>query len=169
MNQANRYDRLKGIRNFLYRIEDILLIGLLVTMMVVAIFQIVLRNLFEAGIVWGDPLLRMLVLWVGLIGAMVATRFDNHIRIDLLNRYLPEHLKPTVKIVVGCFTAVTCGVFAYFGLQLVRFEFIDGNFAFAKVPVWFCASVIPFAFLIIALRSLASAIIQFTDSETPSP
>ena len=145
-----------------------MLIGLLLAMMGVATWQILLRNLFDAGFVWGDPLLRMLVLWVGLIGAMVATRFDNHIRIDLLNRYLPKHLKAGVKIVVGFFTAVTCGIFAYYSFQFVRFEFADGGFAFSKIPVWFCASIIPITFFVIALRSFTSAIIQFTDSEIPS-
>lgn len=168
MSPTNPHGRLRRTQQFLNRIEDGLLIGLLLTMMVIAIFQILLRNLFEAGIVWGDPLLRMLVLWVGLIGAMVATRFDNHIRIDLLNRYLPNHLKAIVKVIVGSFTAITCGILAFYSFQFVRFEFEDGGFAFAKVPVWFCASIIPLAFLVITLRSLTSAIIQFTDSETLS-
>ena len=169
MSPTNHHGRLERIRKFLNRIEDGVLIGLLLSMMVVAITQILLRNLFESGIVWGDPMSRMLVLWVGLIGAMIATRFDNHIRIDLLNRYLRKHLKAIVKIVVACFTAITCGIFAYYSLQFVRLEFEDGSFAFAKIPVWFCASVIPLAFLVIALRSFTSAIIQFTHSETPSP
>ena len=99
---------------------------------------------------------------------MVATRFENHIRIDLLNRYLPKHLKTIVKVIVGCFTAITCSIFAYYSFQFVRFEFKDGGFAFAKVPVWLCASIIPIAFLVIALRSFTSAVIQFTRSEIHS-
>ena len=38
-------------------------------------------------------LIRILVLWVGLVGAMVASREDDHIHIDLLERYLPEHIQ----------------------------------------------------------------------------
>ena len=48
------------------------------------------RNIFGAGIVWIDPLLRVLVLWVAIAGAVVATRNDNHIRIDYFTRYFSK-------------------------------------------------------------------------------
>ena len=168
MTQNSFRRHLERIRQVLNRIEDGMLIGLLLTMMAVAVAQIFLRNLFEAGLVWGDPLLRMLVLWVGLVGAMVASRFDNHIRIDLLNRYLPKRLGGFAKCAVGCFTASVCGIFVYYSWQFVRFEYEDGSMAFANVPVWLCASIIPLAFLVIALRSIFSAFIQLTHSETYS-
>jgi TRAP-type C4-dicarboxylate transport system permease small subunit len=114
-------------------------------------------------------MLRMLVLWVGLIGAMVASRLDNHIRIDLASRFLPKRLGSITKSIVGCFTSISCGLFAYYSLRFVRFEFEDGGIAFAKIPVWLCASIIPLAFFVIALRSFTSALINFTHSETPSP
>ncbi len=71
----------------LHRAEDALLVLLLSTMIVLASTQILLRNLFDSGFVWIDPLLRVLVLWLGLIGATVATRNNRHIRIDLLTRF----------------------------------------------------------------------------------
>ena len=52
--------------------------------------QILLRNFFDSGIDWADPLLRLLVLWVGMQGAMLATHYDKHIRIDLVSRFIPE-------------------------------------------------------------------------------
>jgi len=154
--------------NYLCRIEDCVLIGLLLVMIIVAVAQIFLRNLFNVGIVWGDPMLRMLVLWVGLFGAMVASRFDSHIRIDLLSRYLPSWAGGIARGLVGCFTALTCGIFSYYGFRFVRFEFEDGGTAFGNVPAWVCASIIPLAFSVIALRSLISTFIQSTRSETPS-
>jgi TRAP-type C4-dicarboxylate transport system permease small subunit len=137
-------------------------------MMVVAVVQIFLRNLLDLGLVWGDPMLRMLVLWVGLFGAMVAGRCDSHIRIDLLNRYLPSWAANIARGLSGCFTALTCGIFSYYGFRFARFEFEDGGTAFGNVPAWVCASIIPLAFSVIAIRSLISAITQFTRTETPS-
>jgi TRAP-type C4-dicarboxylate transport system permease small subunit len=169
MTQSNPKHLLERIRGFLNRFEDGILAGLLISMMTIAVMQILLRNLFETGIVWGDAMLRMLVLWVGLIGAMVASRLDNHIRIDLVSRFLPKRLGGIAKFIAGCFTSICCGVFAYYSLQFVRFEFEDGGIAFAKIPVWICASIIPLAFFVIALRSFASALIHFAHSETSSP
>ena len=39
---------------------------ILTAMIVLAATQIVLRNLFDSGIIWGDAALRVAVLWVGL-------------------------------------------------------------------------------------------------------
>ena len=52
--------------------EDSLLVVILTSMIMLAVYQIISRNLFSEGIVWIDPLLRTLVLWVGLAGAVSA-------------------------------------------------------------------------------------------------
>jgi TRAP-type C4-dicarboxylate transport system permease small subunit len=136
----------------LYRIEDGILVGLLLMMIGLAVTQIFLRNLFDSGIVWSDILVRILVLWVGLLGAMVASRQGNHINVDILDRYLPERAKPLVSIVVQLFTALICTVAAYFSLLFVQVEYADGGMLFAQIPAWVCESIIPFAFGVIAVR-----------------
>ena len=65
------------------RIEDAILSALLLFMILLAAAQIFYRNLFDSGISWGDALVRILVLWVGLFGAMAASRKGDHIKIDL--------------------------------------------------------------------------------------
>jgi len=140
------------IQTILYQVEDAILVGLLTLMIGMSVTQIFLRNLFESGIVWSDVLVRILVLWVGLVGAMVASRQGNHITIDLLDRHLPVYAKPVVNFVVELFTAVICTVVVYYSLLFVQMEFVDGGKAFAQVPVWLCEAIIPFAFAVIALR-----------------
>jgi TRAP-type C4-dicarboxylate transport system permease small subunit len=132
--------------------EDFILVVLLSTMIGMAAFQILFRNLFDAGIVWGDVLVRILVLWLGLVGAMVATRKDKHIRIDIINRYVPVSLKPIVETAVKLFSAAVCALVAYSSLQFVLAELTLGELAFWKVPVWVCEAIIPVSFAVIALR-----------------
>jgi tripartite ATP-independent transporter DctM subunit len=67
--------------NRLHRAEDALLVVLLSTMIVLAGTQIILRNFLDSGFVWIDPLLRVLVLWLGLLGASVTCRAGQ--RLDL--------------------------------------------------------------------------------------
>ena len=152
MNDHQHISFTKRIRMILQRVEDAILVGLLLLMIGMAVTQIFLRNLFGAGIVWSDVMLRILVLWVGLIGAMVASRRDNHIAIDLLDRYLPERAKVYADFVVRLFTALICIIVAYYSLLFVQMEFADGGIAFARVPTWLCEAIIPFAFTVIALR-----------------
>jgi len=136
----------------LYRLEDSILIGLLLVMISMTVIQILLRNLFGIGIVWGDVLVRVLVLWIGLLGAMVASRQGNHISIDVITRYLPERAKVAVYCIVDLFTAFICTTVAYYSLRFVMMEFEGGEMIFAKVPVWICEAIIPIALFVIALR-----------------
>ena len=149
------------IQKILYRVEDTILISLLTLMISMAVAQIVLRNLFGSGIVWGDVLVRILVLWIGLVGAMAASRKGNHICIDVLTRYLPERVSYVTDGVVNLFTAVICAIVTWHSFQFVRMEFEYGGNAFAQVPTWVCESVIPFAFAVIALRYFILSLTSF--------
>jgi len=152
MNKHQDISSLKRTQIILHRVEDAILVGLLLLMICMSVTQIFLRNLFQAGIVWSDVMVRILVLWVGLIGAMVASRQDNHITIDILERYLPERAKVYADFVIKLFTALICTIVAYYSLLFVQMEFADGGMAFAQVPTWLCEAIIPFAFTVIALR-----------------
>lgn len=136
----------------LRRLEDMILISLLLIMITMAVLQIFLRNFFDSGIVWGDSLVRVLVLWIGLIGAMVASRTDNHISIDVISRYLPSRIKRVTGFLVHVFAAVVTALMAWFSLRFVRMEMADNLIAFANVPAWVCESIIPVAFGVISLR-----------------
>ncbi len=161
MKKHPRKSFLERSQLIIYRVEDSILVGLLLLMIIMAVLQIFLRNLFDAGIVWSDVLVRILVLWVGLMGAMVASRKGNHINIDIMDRFLSERIKIVVKFIVELFTALICLIVAYFSLQFVQMEFAHGGAGFAKVPVWLCEAIIPFAFTVIAIRYIILALINF--------
>ena len=82
MNNKPDHSYFKKVQAFLYRVENGILAVLLLSMLAMAVLQILMRNLFETGIIWGDILVRILLLWVGLAGAMVASRQGNHISSD---------------------------------------------------------------------------------------
>ena len=144
--KANRFITL------LRRLEDGLLALLLGGMISIAAVQVILRNFFDSGLLWGDSAVRILVLWVAIVGAMVASRSDEHIRIDLVNHFLTDFAKAHVKRVVNLFTCLILGVFAYTSLEFVQFEYEDQTIAFASVPSWVCAAVIPLGTGLMALR-----------------
>jgi TRAP-type C4-dicarboxylate transport system permease small subunit len=139
-------------------IEDALLVFILAAMVGLAVTQIILRNLFDSAILWADPVLRVGVLWVGMIGAMVATRSDKQISIDAISRYLPPRAKAGVRVVTDMFTAVVSAVVAWSALRLVLDDRAAGVTSGAFFPVWICEAILPLAFGIIALRYTLFAI-----------
>ena len=161
MNKDPDTSFIEQIRRVLHLIEDAILVGLLSMMIGMSVIQIFLRNLFDSGISWSDVLVRVLVLWVGLLGAMVASRQNNHITIDIVNRYLPERIKVIASIVIELFTALVCSIMAYFSMVFLQLEFSDGSTLFAQVPTWLCVAIIPFAFSVIGLRYFILSLIDF--------
>lgn len=149
----------------LHQFEDWLLVGMLGGMILLAIVQIALRNIFDSGIVWGDALLRIMVLWVALLGATVATRANNHIRIDILSRILPPGINRISDAFVALFTATVCAIITYYSIVFIGYEYEDNTIAFAQVPVWICQSIMPIAFSIMALRFLLHAFLHLIGRE----
>jgi TRAP-type C4-dicarboxylate transport system permease small subunit len=142
----------------LHRLEDGLLALILGLIVLIAPLQIFLRNFFGTGIGWGDPLLRVLVLWVGMLGALAATRGRRQISIDVLSQLVGERAQSGVGVVTSFFTSVVCAVVAYHSARFVASEMEYGTSAFAGVPAWACELVIPVAFGLIALRYALYAI-----------
>ena len=57
-------------------LEDGLLVLIVTVMILLAAMQIFLRNFFDIGFLWTDELLRLLVLWLAVAGAVAASRKD---------------------------------------------------------------------------------------------
>ena len=136
------------------RIEDGILVLLLSVMIGLAFLQIVLRNFFQYGFTDGDHLLRILVLWVGLFGAIVASRERKNINIDVLSRYLDGLAKALVDMVIDLFVVLVAGLFAYHSARLLVQEYALEILVLGAVPSWLVQLVIPLAFTVIALRYL---------------
>ena len=141
-------------------IEDALLVVILAAMVALSATQIILRNLFDSAILWADPILRVAVLWVGMIGAMVATRGDKQISVDVLSRFLPGRWKARARVVTDVFTAVVSAVVAWQAYRLVLDDRAAGVTAVAFLPVWIFEVILPVAFAVIAVRYLLFAIIN---------
>jgi TRAP-type C4-dicarboxylate transport system permease small subunit len=141
-------------------IEDGFLVVLLSSLIGLAITQIILRNVFDSGISWAEPLLKILVLWVGLAGAMVATRYNQHITINVIARYLPEHWQQLTAFFTSIFTATVTAIISYHAGRFVLMDKEAQSIAFADIPSWWCELIIPLAFGIITIRFLGIAISQ---------
>lgn len=141
---------------FLRRCESALLVVLLLGMIGMAAGQVLLRNFFDSGVYWGDSAVRVMVLWVTMLGAMVASRDDSHIRIDLVGRFLQDLKKPLLESSVARinygFTCFVLALFCWASGQFVYYEYVDQSIAFAKVPAWICEMVMPLGSGIMALR-----------------
>ena len=149
--------RLLRTLRVVHRVEDGLIALLLGAMVMLAGGQILLRNVLTGGAGWIDPLLRVMVLWVGLLGAVAASRSDKHIAIDAAVRALPARPRCMARAFTCGFTAGVAGLIAVHSARFVAMDYAAQAVAFAGVPAWVLQLILPVAFALIALRYLLRA------------
>lgn len=130
---------------------------LLVSMIVLSLAQIVLRNFFDTGFVWLDPLLRHGVLWLGFFGAMLATTQDRHINIDALSRLVTGLPARAIHGVLRLFAAAVALLLANAAYVLVRDEFEFGGASFLGIPTWVLMIIMPWGLVVMSYRFVLSA------------
>ena len=134
---------------------------LLLAMIVLASADILLRMVSGGGLVWVSPLVRVMVLWLGLLGALLATRDNQHISIDLLSRLLGDGIKRWSQSITNLFATMVCAVTAWYSIEFVQgsLEYAD-TIALGKqdAPAWILQIVIPLSFGLMSLRFLIHAI-----------
>jgi len=138
--------------------EDAVLLALLSAMILLAAGQIFLRNFFDTGFFWTDELLRLLVLWLAMAGAVAASRKDRHISIAVLDKLLPEPLMRVLRILLDLFTAVVCGLLCWYSAAFVRTTHEYGDTMLGDVPAWLLQLVLPVGFGLITWRYTLLAI-----------
>lgn len=142
------------------RIENFIVSLLLFSILLFALSQIVLRNVFGSGLIWGDSLLRISVLWLGLIGAIIASRHGKQISIDVLTQFLSNRSKQIIEKINFLLSASICLLVSYYSAKFVYLEYQDSSIAFANIPAWVTEIIIPISFLVMGFKYLAQLIIK---------
>jgi TRAP-type C4-dicarboxylate transport system permease small subunit len=147
------------------RLEQFLIAALLTVMIILAFWQIVLRNLFSTGIDSGDSIVRYLVVWVGFIGAAIATKEGKHITIDVLSRWITGKGRRAIQVISHLSSAVICGLLTWAGIKFIWFEAQMGGSAFFNLPIWVPELIIPITFGLMTLRYILRLINEFSRTD----
>jgi len=164
---------LNFLNKWIEKTETVLLIVILIVMILLSFLQVLLRNFFDQGLLWGDIFLRNLVLWVGFLGASLATREGKHINIDLFTRFLSGRWRALAQMVTQLAAALICIFLADAGWTFVMDEKLYETKIFAEIPAWYFQLIIPVGFLLMAFRFLLIALdktislVSFKPGEKP--
>lgn len=145
----------------LARVEGWLLVVSLLGILGLGVTQIVLR-FFAISIDWGDEVMRNLTLWIGFVGASIATRESKHINVDALTRFLKPRARAVAAVLVDLAAAAITGFLFWSALKvfLSSIERLGHDAAVTTnsgLPVAVWQGVMPVALAIITLRFLFKA------------
>jgi len=140
--------------------ENTALVVLLGTMIGVSVFQIVNRQLLNGAfsLTWADELVKIIVLWLAMVGSIAACRDNKHIRIDLISHILSGPVVAWSKVVVDLFAAAVCAVIGWQAWRLIREEMSWGDTVFTDVPLWMLHAIVPLAFVLISYQFLVRVV-----------
>jgi TRAP-type C4-dicarboxylate transport system permease small subunit len=137
--------------------EDGALVLLLGSMVLLAVLQIVLRQFFDSGIGWADELVKIIVLWLAMVGSIAAARDNRHIRIDVLSHVLPDKLVALTRVLVDLFAAAVCVTIAWQAWRYLQIEIEWEETVLIDTPAWAAHAIVPAAFLLIGYRFLVGS------------
>lgn len=137
---------------FLDSVEEKLLGLMLAAMIILACVQIFLRYFYSSGLLWIDPLLRYLVLWCGLVGAVSATSQGKHIALDLTANRLPPAIDPWLALLTHLFCTLASAGLAWAGWLFLRGEFEAGIEGPLALPLWFWNGIFPVSFGLMTVK-----------------
>jgi len=140
------------LEKYLEKFEGFLIVLFLSLMIVFSFLQVILRNFFDFALSWADVFTKNLVLWVGFIGAALATKEERHINIEVIAKFLPSKIKSISKIIIN-------SVAVFISLLLLRASYLfivvekeSERVAFLSIPMWVTKIIIPVGFLLITIH-----------------
>jgi len=145
---------------------EVALVSVALLLMVVLKFvDVVMRNTGHGGVPEFATIAQHLVLWVGMLGASLATAGRKHIAIELFAPLVTPQGRRVVEGIVDVSTIFTTALFAYVAWEWIDFSERPENAIVFAVPLvdvpfrrWWSLSVIPAGFALISARYLKLAL-----------
>lgn len=137
--------------------ENVALVILLSGMILLAVGQILAREVFSSGVVWADEAIKLIVLWLAMVGSVAAARENRHIRIDLLSHLLPTRAVAFTRVIVDLFAAGVSGVIAWHSWRYLNLEIEFEDTVLIDTPAWIAHVIVPLAFALISYRFVVGA------------
>ncbi len=151
---ARTLDRFAGLSR---QVENLLVGVVFIALALFPVIEIVLRTFFGTGIPGTSGYVQNLTLWIGFIGAVIASRERRHLNLSTGLVTLTARIQAVATPVSAIIsTAVAAGLF-WASVEFVRSEIEAPTRIGGWLPHWMAEAVLPAAFAIITLRFVTQA------------
>lgn len=110
-------------------------------------------TILQSGYTWAKELSMVLLMWVGFVGASMATYEGRNIRVDFVRKNVPVAWRCHYEIISGVVTSLFTCILAYLAYTTVTNQIhMAGQMASLPLPDWLVPLPIAISFGIMALR-----------------
>ena len=96
----------REIDNLIAGLETALIVGCIVILVVAEVAAACLRELSRINFAWIEEILKYLVIWIGLLGASLATRTREHISIEAISRFSGRKMRRAIAVFTNLATTI---------------------------------------------------------------
>ena len=148
---------LRRIDDIIARVEKALVVVLFSGLIFSIAFNILTRNVFQVSYQKMLELSPALVLWLALLGATLALKSGQHIKLEILLRFCPPGFQRAARIAANIFGAAVMGILLWASVEFVRNEIsIFGSRGWLAV-------IFPFFFSLGLFRYITRTLYVFGD------
>jgi C4-dicarboxylate transporter DctQ subunit len=138
---------------WLDRLEEWLVILMLVAMTMLTFVQVVLRYVFNSGFTWALELTTVFFAVMIFVGISYGVRVGAHIGVDALVRLFPPGIRRATSIVVVLLCLLYAGIVILGAWTYVsKMRVVGVELEDLPIPVWMVRSILPFGYLLLSLR-----------------
>jgi C4-dicarboxylate transporter, DctQ subunit len=144
-----------SLRNALHRVEEGLIAAILGVMTVLTFVQVVLRYVFNSGLIWQLEANFYLFSWLVMIGISYCVRVRAHIGVDAAVRLLPPGPRRAVGILVLLLALLYTVLMMYGAFDYIHRMYII-NVEAEDIPIatWKLSVCLPLGFVLLFIRLL---------------
>jgi len=143
----------------LFNILKFILIVLLITMVGILIAHIWFRYVVNNSLIWSEELLKILLVWFGMLSVAVLAARREHVAIVVFKNKMPGKMAKGCDVIVQALTFVICIIGILLGIEYC----ISAGFRLTpalRIPYGYAYASIPAAFLFVAIYELRNFLVE---------
>lgn len=146
---------MKLIRWLDERLEESVLVWLMIGISCIMFLQIIMRYLFNMPLTWPEELSRYLWIWTVFFSMSYSIKVGNVLRVDVVTEFLPPHLKKILEIVLQSVSLVIYAVFSYYSVVVLKSLIVSQRVSPAlRIPMYLVYIVVCIGFFFSTIRTV---------------
>lgn len=147
----------KGVGKFFSFFEETLILFMMALLVVLTFINTVSRYLLGTSIQSFTELAGLFFAWIIFVGSSLAIKYKSHIRIDLIDHFLPPKLLKYYLLIINLILAVVFIYLIYYG-SLLTLGAVDQKIGSWELSRSLLYAAFPVGFLFMLIRLVESMI-----------
>jgi tripartite ATP-independent transporter DctM subunit len=144
------------------RVENGLMVLALGLMLTLPLAESFMRRFLGIGIMGSAIFVQHLVLYVGMLGSVIAARSGQLLSISFVTTYLKGIWKTAAVVYANSFAVVISGYLVIASIQFIISKDAIGETMIQGVPLWPILLILPFGFALVAYRMFVQISLSWT-------